>query len=837
MSSPVPEILVVNQDAAARGALLTSLQATGRKVIAVDSGLAAVKVLQTTAIQLVITDIDTGEFDGWRLARIIRSGIYKCKSTVPIIVVTRSWCERITEITAREFGINHLLPFEHLFKLPSLVADCFASAVAGMPAPRVLVVEDHAENARLVGRILRHRFDVEIHSDGSAGLAAWEEKRHDLVLLDVMLPEMSGPQVMERILALEPRQPVVIMTAHGTMELAEELMTKGAVDFIVKPFRAEQLRQVCDLASRREDYMVSNAQVAARLETLQQRTHAYRKISEEHQRLLDNLSTVVIELDEQGQIRFLSKAWTRLTGFTIEASLGKPLTAYLSFEGQVQKSHYSLQLRELLAGTLRESEFELPLVTSRGKLLWLNCKLDRLQSAGRKAAVFGCLEDISKRKLAQQQLEFLAMHDNLTGVSNRHYFDNILGQMAASAARGKTAHTLLYIDLDHFKVINDTFGHNHGDIVLRDVADLLKSRLRKSDVLCRIGGDEFAVLIYDSHLPQARITADAVRTLIKDYQYARAGLHLELSCSIGICEIDGSADSSDSYLKQADKALYVAKRRGRNMIHVYNPDDKESEELRTSIDWARRFRKAIDANQLRLLFQPVMHIGSGKIACYEALIRLELPGEGQVMPGVFIPALEHAGEMAMLDHWVIRNVIELLRRFPQLHRVAINLSAQAFRDESLLALVEAELQEKNIDPARIIFELTESASMANVAATQRMINRLHQLGCSFALDDFGTGFSTFSYLKQFPAESIKIDGSFIAQLDQSREDQAVVRAITDVARALGKRTVAEYVESDAVLSLVRELGIDYAQGFFISPPVPIEQIMPREIPPQAQASC
>ncbi len=825
MTNAAPEILIVNQDPLARGALLKALKATGRTVIAAESGAAAIQILQTTAIQLVITDIDTGNFDGWRLARIIRSGIYRCGASIPIIVVTKSWCERITEITAREFGINHLLPFEHLFKLPSLVSDCFNSHIEGLSMPRLLIVEDHSDNARLASRILRHRFEVEVQYDGLAGFNAWQERRHDLVLLDVMLPKLSGPQVLDKILSVAPQQPVVIMTAHGTMELAEELMVRGAVDFISKPFRSEQLRQVCELASRREDYMVSNAQVAARLESLHESTQAYRKISEEHQRLLDNLSTVVIELDEQGRMLFLSQAWVRLTGFPIEESLGTQLVSYLSLAGQANKSQYHLQMREILAGHHAKCEFELPVVTRQGNMIWLNCKLDRVQSAGQETSIFGCLEDVSKRKLAQQQLEYLAMHDNLTGIKNRHYFDTVLNQMAASAARGKNSHTLLYIDLDHFKVINDTFGHNHGDIVLRDIANLLTSRLRKSDVVCRIGGDEFAVLIYDSSLAQAKQTAEAIRDLLKDYQYLQSGLQLELSCSIGLCEINGSANSSDSYLKQADKALYVAKKRGRNMVHVYSPEDKESEELRSSIDWARRFRRAIHEGQLSLLYQPIIQIESGQVAYYEALIRLNDPVEGPIMPGAFIPALESAGEMAMLDHWVIRQVVELLSYTPQLERVAINLSAQAFRDESLLPLVEQELQEKQLDPARIMFELTESASTANVSATQRMITQLLELGCSFALDDFGTGFSTFSYLKQFPAETIKIDGSFIAKLDQSREDQAVVRAITDVAKALGKKTVAEYVETESVLALLKSLGIDYAQGYHVGRPATVDSIV------------
>ncbi len=819
------EILIVNSDAMLRRAIRESLRDSGHGIIEADSGLAAVKILQTVAVKLVIMDISIGDLDGWRLARIIRSDIYRCEKNIPIILVTKGWCERITQITAREFGVNHLLTFDDLQQLPRLVGESLDGPITGLLSPRLLVVEDHSDNAELVVRMLRNKFTVEVASDGVSGLSAWMEGRHDLVLLDVMLPGLSGPEILDRIQKIDPQQPVVIMTAHTTMALAESLMTKGAVDIISKPFRAEQLRQVCELASRREDYLVSNAQFAARVEALQDRTEAYRKVSEDHQRLLDNLSTVIFELDEEGQIKFLSRAWSRLSGYSVAESLGKKLTAFLAADARSHKSRYSRQLKGLFAGKIRQCEIELPLLNSKNKVVWLVCKMDATGEGAGEQIIFGCLDDISKRKKAQQELEYLAMHDNLTGVNNRHYFDNVINQMTASAARGTDTHALLYIDLDHFKVINDTFGHNHGDIVLRDIASLLKTRVRKSDVLCRIGGDEFAVLIYSCDHDQAQLTADAIGELIQGYQYSLGGHQLALSCSVGISKIDGQAETAAAYLKQADTALYVAKRRGRNLVHFYDPADRESDELRASIDWARRFRKAVQENNLTLLFQPVMHIESGAIAYYEALIRLNSPEEGVIMPGSFIPALEEAGEMAVLDHWVVGHAIELLGRHPKLHQVAINLSAQAFRDERLVSLIEELLAENKVDPQRIIFELTESASMANLTATQRMIEQLRKIGCSFALDDFGTGFSTFSYLKQFPAESVKVDGSFIAQLDQSKEDQAVVRAITEVARALGKQTVAEYVENQTVLNIISSLGIDYAQGYFIGQPMKIESIV------------
>lgn len=835
MSQTDLHILLVNRAADVRQKIVSTLCTAGfTRISEAESGRKAVACLRDETVDLLITDIDIGELDGWRLSRMIRAGVYKCESSLPIIVVTKTWCERIAEVTGREFAVNDLLCFDSLDRLPDSIAKSIV-ADDTIRLPRVLVVEDHPDTANIVRRVLRQRFDVELVHDGEQGLQSWTERRHDLVLLDVMLPKMSGPDVLTAIMKIHPQQPVVIMTAYSTMDMAEKLMLKGAVDFVAKPFRAEQLRRVCELAVRREDYMVSNAQFAARVQSLEVSTNAYRQISEDHQRLLDNLSTVVLELDHQGNLRFLSKAWTRLTGYDIEGSLGKPLTAFLSREFS-ESSQCHTQIQQLICGESGECKFELSLSDFHGRSIWSECKLDAIITE-KGTTIFGCLDDITQRKRAQKDLEFMAMHDKLTGLNNRHFFDSSLRQMAATCTRDNSCHALLYLDLDHFKVINDTFGHNHGDMVLRDISSLLSRRIRQSDILCRIGGDEFAVLLINTDLDHAQDIAEQIRKMLCNFQHVQNGQNFEISASIGLCAIDGKSSNSVEYMKQADIALYVAKRRGRNLIHVFNPEDKESEELRSSIDWARRFRKALVNDQVVLHFQPVLRIDSGEIAHYEALIRLELPEEGLIYPGMFIPALEHAGEMAMLDHWVIKEVIELLSLHPQLHRVAINLSAQAFRDETLVALVEETLCEHDVAAGRIIFELTESASLANISATQHMISSLHHLGCAFALDDFGTGFSTFSYLKQFPAECVKVDGSFISRLDQSKEDQALVRAICEVSRALGKETVAEFVENQDVLDIIQEIGIDYAQGFHVGRPVTIETLTASLVNPHKTLVC
>lgn len=816
-------ILLVNQNPENRRLLAETLRAAGfQRLTETADGRDAARVLRRERIDLLITDVDIAPLDGWRLGRMVRSGIFRCDASIPLILVATTWCERIAETTAREFGFDAVIPLERYLELPATLKDCLNTPRTVARKPTLLVVEDFPDNAQLAERILQPRFTVEVATDGQLGLEAWLRRRHDLVLLDVMLPGLSGQQVLQGILREHPDQPVVIMTAHGTMELAEELMMEGAADFITKPFTPDALRRVTEIAARREDYLLSNKQFAARVESLRESREDYRAISQAHQHLLDSLSTVVLELDAEGRLHFLNRAWERLTGYTVAESLGRPLSDFRDEGNEADWHIYRNRLQMLTFGSFRECALELRLRHREGHAVWVDGRFDAMTGADGGRSVSACFDDISRRKKALAELEHLAMHDTLTGLFNRHYFGHAIKQMAALSKRGQGRHALLYIDLDHFKVINDSFGHYHGDLVLKQVAELLSRRLRRSDVLCRLGGDEFAVLLANTELSQALEIADEFRDLIQHLDCRIEDQTAEISCSMGVAELDGSANRPEDYLKQADIALYVAKSRGRNRIHVYDPADRESEELRRNLDWVRKVRKAIAGQGLKFHFQPILHIASGEISHYEALLRLQLPDEGEIYPMDFIPALEQAGEMAQLDHWVIRQAIDLLGRYPALRKLAVNLSAQAFDDNGILPLVENLLIEKGVKPERIVFELTETASLGNIPAAQRMIIRLKELGCGFAVDDFGTGFSTFNYLKEFPADSIKVDGTFIRNLTHDPVNLALVRSIHEVARTLGKATIAEFVETAEDFELLRSLGIDFAQGYYIGRPAPIE---------------
>lgn len=819
------KLLLVNSHPEKSKQLLSHIEKTHVfEVIQVSSAQQAIKCLRQQIIDVMVSDIDIDGFDGWRLSRMVRSGIFRTDQNIPIIIVASTWCEHIAETTAREFGINYMLPFHELKKLPHILADAISSDLQQNSKISLLVIEDNDEIREIIERILKNRFSIEMAETGEQGLALWRAKKHELVLLDVMLPKMSGEQVLDIMLAENSAQPVIVMTAHGSTELAEKMIIQGAADFINKPFRAEQLRKVCDIASRREDFMISNQQFADKVNELKQREIAYRQISRTHTQLLNNLSTAVLELNDLGQIQFFNKAWQKLTGYAASESEQQYFTHFLHDKSDHSPNSTQAKIDQLLSFNVEHSALEFQLTHKQGHDIWVEARFSATQSEQQKITITATIDDISKRKTAEFQLEHLALHDPLTGLHNRYHFDSELSRLSAEAKVEQSHHALLYIDLDHFKVVNDSQGHHQGDIVLREVAKVIENKTGSQDLLCRIGGDEFAILMHKVNTLEAFELAESICQAIKQSHFQFNEQVYKISCSIGVVGINGLEENSHEYLKQADIALYVAKHRGRDLVHIYSREDQDSEKLRDTLEWIHQLQQAIIKDNIIFHFQPVIEIKTGNIAYYEALVRLIIDDK-VIFPGHFIPSLERAEDIKLLDHQVIAKAIKTLADYPQLTKLAINLSAHAFSDENLLPFIEEKLAQYQVEPTRLIFELTESASLSNLSATQRMIERLTLIGCAFSIDDFGTGFSTFSYLKELPAKSVKIDGSFVKDMKQDPIDKALVKAIYDISKSLGKESVAEFVEDRETLELLAELGVDYAQGYFIARPVPIEQAL------------
>ncbi|WP_196138322.1 GGDEF domain-containing response regulator [Aliikangiella sp. G2MR2-5] len=818
------QLLLVNSNEERLQVLKELLKSeTDYQILTATTAQKAVDWLKSEQINLIISNIKLPDLDGWRLARLVRSGVLRCEATTPFIIVANTWCEHIANTTAREFDINALTAYDQRNELPQLITLVEQKTNSTNQKQKLLVIEDNPDTRHLVSRILGNRFEIVGAEDGTSGLALWSESEFALVLLDVMLPGMTGNEILRKIMAEKPGQSVVIMTANHHAELAEELMLAGAADFVTKPFRAEQLRQVCETAARREDFMISNEQFADKVDSLNKSRKEYKRILDAHQHLLDQLGSVVIELNANGDICFLNKAWEKLTGYAIDESQQKSLLDFI--EKPLNPGVYiSDELNGLLSGSVKSHRFEFRLKNKFNEELWVEARLEISPSQDHKSrSISGTIDNVTDRKKAQRDLEYLAMHDALTGLFNRHYFETELKHFSAMAVRGNGPHSLLYIDLDHFKVINDTLGHHQGDAVLRNIAELISGRLRESDIFSRIGGDEFALLLPNTEQETALSIAEDICQLLDQYKCQVEGEIFKISGSIGISQITGEEINADEYMKQADIALYAAKRQGRNLAHIYDINDEHSAALKASLEWARKLHQAVADDNLELFFQPVIDIKTRETVYYEALVRLRIENR-IVSPGEFIPALEREGDMSLLDRQVVSKAIKYLKDYPALNRIAVNLSAQGFSDDRLVPLVKDKLQQYGVDGRQIIFELTESASLSNISATRRIVSRIEELGCEFSIDDFGTGFSTFNYLKELPARSVKIDGSFVVDLVDNPVDQALVKAIYEVATALKKKTVAEFVENEETLLLLQEIGVSYAQGYHIDKPKPVSEI-------------
>jgi len=531
----------------------------------------------------------------------------------------------------------------------------------------------------------------------------------------------------------------------------------------------------------------------------------------------------VIEISIKGRIMFVNNAWFKCSGYTVSETVGKLFTDLIHGNSSKLYLYVKEACAHILSGKSLHENIEIQLIKTNGLYFWGEINLSPYYKDDLLVGISGTIDDITVRKNAEERLKHVALHDMLTGIHNRHYFDDKLRSISTAATRTPNSHSLLYIDLDHFKVINDTQGHHQGDLVLKEIARVLSERTRQSDILCRIGGDEFAFLLMDTSVENARVVALDICKNIADSSFRFAEKVYKISCSIGISEIDGKAASSEIYLQQADIAMFAAKEKGRNRAHVFRKDDKITDELKQSFDWVQKLQKSLFDDSIILHFQPIIDVRTREVECYEALVRLIVDGK-VIYPNDFIPSLEKAEDMNLLDRHVIGKALKLMQQNVLLKKVAINLSAQAFTDDRLFSFIEDKLTQYSIDPSMVVFELTESASLSNITGTHRMVNRLNELGCHFSIDDFGTGFSTFAYLKQIPAGSVKIDGSFVKDMLKDPKDEVLVKAINDTAHALGKTTVAEFVEDEETLLKLEQLGVNYAQGYYIGRPTDIESI-------------
>jgi len=431
------------------------------------------------------------------------------------------------------------------------------------------------------------------------------------------------------------------------------------------------------------------------------------------------------------------------------------------------------------------------------------------------------------------RLSWQASHDVLTGLVNRREFEARLGNALDKLSHQPSEHSLMFLDLDQFKVVNDTCGHAAGDQLLKQTSVLLQENLGTAGLLARLGGDEFGVLLQDCDAGSAVAMAERLRLAVQELRFVWNGCPFSISVSIGLVHV-AEADAIEATLQAADMACYMAKEKGRNRVQVYHPSDAELVERVGEMAWVQKIRNGMDEQRFCLFAQEIRSLGRDELdrSRVELLLRLRDEDGKLIQPGSFMPAAERYGLMPLIDRWVIRNAFALLAGRSsasgpaQLSSCAINLSGATFGDDDFVEYVRRQFDIYRVPPGMICFEITETSAIADIPNAKRFIRALKKLGCRFSLDDFGTGMASFSYLKHLPVDFIKIDGSFVTGMLNSKIDRAVVEMIVHVAKVMGKKTIAEFVESDEILEALREIGVDYAQGYAIGKPSPFESMYP-----------
>lgn len=541
---------------------------------------------------------------------------------------------------------------------------------------------------------------------------------------------------------------------------------------------------------------------------------------------LHSIGDAVITTTVDGRIEYFNPVAERLTGWTLKEVKGERLSQVIRLVDEVTQTPVLNPVEQCLqVGEVVELRDETLMIRRDGAEVPIADSAAPIRD--RKGNIIGAImvfHDVGHTRKLARQLSFQAAHDSLTGLYNRREFERRLSQALDEAQRDGAEHGLCYLYLDQFKIVNDICGHIAGDELLRQLSSVLQGRIRETDVLARLGGDEFGILLSHCHLDRAQQIAEEIRQAVRDFRFLYEDHGFEIGVSIGLVPVTRESPSIVEIMSAADVACYAAKDSGRNRIHAYQPDDEEMVQRRGELSWVSQIGRAIDEDRICLHYQPIVPLSGEGPVHYEMLVRLRDEKGAEVPPMAFIPAAERYNLMPMVDRWVVRRVLETFLEEERTGNgvFVMNLSGQTLTDDSFLNFVLEQLDGSHVEPGRICFEITETAAIANLRRATEFMKVLKARGCRFALDDFGSGLSSFGYLKSLEVDYLKIDGSFVKDMVEDDIDAAMVAAINEIGHVMGIRTIAEFVESESILLRLRNIGVDYAQGYWLARPKPLE---------------
>jgi diguanylate cyclase (GGDEF)-like protein/PAS domain S-box-containing protein len=712
---------------------------------------------------------------------------------------------------------------------------------------QLLVIEDDITDQMSFKRFVKREqlpYDYQIADSVSNAIEILDFMHFDLVLADHALGDGTAFDLFEHI---PVSTPIVFVTGSGDEDIAVRAMKCGAADYLTKDLNGDYLKllpttinnviKAKTIEKELETYkQLLEEMVVVRTEQLQQeineRMRIEQRLIEEKERAqvtLKSIGDAVITTDIHGIVEFINPVAEQLTGWRSEEARGQLIDKVFKIVNEnTRKQAVNPVFRCLAKDKIVGLEESVLLISRLGEEYCIQDSAAPIHNAlGKIQGVVLVFSDVTQARKLSRELAYQATHDPLTGLVNRRVFEQRLIRVLESRRASGGVHIFCYLDLDQFKIINDTCGHTAGDELLKQVTTILRNKVRVRDTLGRLGGDEFGILMEHCSLERAVCLANSLREVIADFRFNWDDKSFRIGVSIGIIQISDEFNSLNDLLMTADASCYAAKDAGRNRLHVYQDNDETIKLRSGQIQWVGRLNKALDEKKFKLFKQPLRNILSSSDGDhYEVLVRLEGENQEIIPPGAFIPAAERYGLMPKIDQYIINNTLAFFAdhssRLENLSVCTINLSGHTLSAEWLLAFILKNIDYYQLPANKFCFEITETAAISNLNLVTGLIKTLKERGFLFALDDFGSGLSSFAYLKNLPVDFLKIDGMFVKDICSDPVDFAMVRSINEIGHLMRKQTIAEYVETEAVYNKLENVGVDFAQGYWISHPHPLE---------------
>lgn len=830
-------ILVVEESATLRYILGKLIQKQGFELLAIDSFESAINTLQSASQNL------HGIIVGWpnyeqiadpELSQVLVLLDREPYSEMPVIFLSNdAELEILNWISTRDKAA--LVPWENYQESVGSLQTLLDSqpdildkkcGMQGNAEPiNVMFVDDSQSILRYYQRLLsRHGYNVETAMSVAEAYELANNKSFDIAIVDYFMPDENGYVLCQKLRDNPKTENIRTAVITGTYldAVIRDCLKAGAIE--------------CMFKNEAEELFLSRISSMARFIEVQR---SIEKQREHLAAILESVGEGVYGVDNDGVITFVNQATLKVLGFEDEQSL----TGHAACE----MFHDSVAEDEkLLDAYMKGAElrsWETQFKHESGKIIPVECTVYPLQINDKRQGSVVAFRDISNQRMLEERLRWQATHDHLTELYNRRYFEEHLEMELQEVQRTHIPSALIYLDLDRFKYVNDTVGHETGDQLLVDISQALTAKLRINDILSRIGGDEFAVILKNVDAELAVTLADDLRGSLSGLRVNHEEKSYHVHASVGVAVMVPDSMTAGDVLANADIACNIAKKLGRNRTHLYEQSSDERSAMGSELGWSTRIRDALQQDNFELYYQPIMRMQdidlnnlpaqdgvlwqryekqNGSSRHYEVLVRMRSENEDLFLPDTFIPTAERFNLMIDIDMWVLENALKSIQAAGNkgLIKLSINLSGHTIVNDVAQQNIKAMLDKYGISPGLLTFEITETSAIANLELANKFIEDLHNIGCRFSLDDFGSGFCSFSQLKNLPTDCVKIDGQFVKSMARGATDRAIVTAMNDVAHSLGRYTVAEYVESPEVVRLLKICGVDRVQGNYVCKPLP-----------------